>query len=205
MEPTGHFTLGLVGRIREGSEAGLSEFMQHYGPRLLVFINYKLGSKLRGKVEPEDVLQDLFLNLVRDRDSFLEKLDERGVQRTLYRLIENRIKDLYEHFFKTKKRDAHREVAERPPGQQTGGFSFSQLKASTGTYVRRAEMHDEFHRLQGLLDVLEDDEKELFVLKYVEECTNQEMADELGVSISTIKRQASVLMAKVQIARKRRG
>ena len=205
MDVTGQFTLSLIGRIREGSESGLSEFMEHYGSKLLVFINYKLGSKLRGKVEPEDVLQDFFLTLVKDRESFIGKIDDRGVQRTLYRLVDNRIKDLYEHFFKTQKRDAHREVVERPRGQETGGFSFSQLQASTSSFRRQIETKDEFLRLQGILDSLADDEKEFFVLKYVEECTNQEMADELDVSVSTIKRQASALTTKVQLARKRLG
>lgn len=201
VDPTGDYTRGLISGIRSGTEGSLGEFLERYGAKLLVFIHYKLGRKLGSKVEAEDVLQDFFLSLVQDQDRFLDKLDGRGVQRTLYRLVENRIKDLYEHHFKTQKRDAHREITEGPP-EKSGGFSLAQLQAATNSYVGRLDNEDEYRSLRRILEQLDAPAQELFILKYVEECTNEEMAERLDVSVSTVKRQTSGLMQKVQVARR---
>jgi RNA polymerase sigma-70 factor (ECF subfamily) len=204
MDSTGRITLEILDRIRSGVPSGLEDFVHRLGPRILVFINYRLGDKLRGKVEPEDVLQDFFASLVENRAGFLDKVENRGVHRTIYRLVENHIKDLYERHFQTQKRDSHREVRASQTDSSRGGFSFSQVAGSTASFSKQIEAHDEYQSLQRILDRLDDESKRLFVLKFIEVCTNQEIAEELGVSVSTVKRQTSDLMLRIQRARKER-
>ncbi len=203
MDSTGRITLEIIERIRAGSESGIDECVRHWGPRLLVFIRYKLGSRLSEKVEPEDVLQDFFASLIQNREGFLEKIGERGVHRTVFRQIENRIKDLYEHFFKTAKRDAAREV--REGGRSTGGserFSFAQVAGPTASFSQRIETLDEYRSMVRIIDRLDEPKQRLFVLKFVEELTNQEIADELGVSLSTVKRSNAELVQTIQRVRR---
>ncbi len=203
MDSTGRITVEIIDRIRRGVPGGLEDFVRVFGPKILVFINYKLGEKLRGKLEPEDVLQDFFISLVENREGFLDKVEARGVHRTVYRLIENHIKDLYERHFLTRKRDSHLEVREgSPAGAERLGFSFSQVAGSSASFSRRIEAHDEYQSLQRIIERLDGESKRLFVLKFVEECTNQEIAAEMGTSVSTVKRLASDLILKIQKARK---
>ncbi len=201
MDSTGRITQAIIERIRVDSNAGLDEFVRHYGPRLLVFIRYKLGRKLEGKVDPEDVLQDFFATLVESSSTFLEKVDDRGVHRTVFRMIENRIKDLYEFHFKTGKRDAHREVREGP-ADDSRKFSFAQLAGPTASFSRKIEAGDEYRSMTRILDKLDEPTQQLFVLKFVEELTNQEIADELGVSLSTVKRSSAQLVQTIQRVRR---
>ncbi|MBI4600708.1 MAG: sigma-70 family RNA polymerase sigma factor [Planctomycetes bacterium] len=201
MDSTGRVTIEILDRIRSGAPSGLDDFVRLFGPKVLVFINFKLGEKLRGKVEAEDVLQDFFTSIVENREGFLEKVDSRGVHRTIYRLVENHIKDLYEKHFQTKKRDSRLEVREGRSGSD--GFHLSQVAGSTGSFTHRIEAQDEYKSLQKLLDrILDEESRKLFVLKYVEECTNQEIADELGTSVSTVKRMTAELTARIQRARR---
>jgi len=202
VDSTGQVTLEILDRIRSGVRSGLEDFCRIFGPKLLVFINYKLGEKLRGKVESEDVLQDFFASLLENRESFLDKVDTRGVHRTIYRLVENHIKDLYERHFQTKKRDSNLEVREGGGSGTRGSFSFSQLAGSSASFSRRIEAQDEYQSLQKILTRLDEDSKRLFVLKFVEECTNQEIAEELGMSVSSVKRLAAELVGKIQRARR---
>lgn len=204
MDVTGRITLEILDRIRMGDAGGLDDFVRLFGPKLLVFIQYKLGERLRGKVEPEDVLQDFFMTVCTSRDSFLEKIDQRGVHRTVYRMIENHIKDLYEKHFQTQKRAAHLEVREST-GSSSGerrGFALADLAGSTASVSQRIEAQDEYQSLQRILVRLDEDSRQLFVLKFVEECSNQEIADELSTSVSTVKRLTTDLVQKIQKARR---
>ncbi len=202
MDSTGRLTLELIDRLRNGAPRSLDDFVRAFGPKILVFINYKLGDRLRGKVEPEDVLQDFFASLLENRDGFLDKVENRGVHRTVYRLIENRIKDLYEKHFQTQKRDSKLEVRESSASESRGGFSLASLAGSTASISHRIETHDEYQSLQRILEKLDPDSRKLFVLKFVEECTNQEIADELDTSVSSVKRMAAELVLKIQKARR---
>jgi RNA polymerase sigma factor (sigma-70 family) len=199
MDSTGRITIEILDRIRKGVPSGLEDFVHRYGPKLLVFINYKLGEKLRSKVEPEDVLQDFLTSIVENRGGFFDKVDQRGVHRTIYRLVENRIKDLYERHFQTQKRNSHREVRE---SGRSRSFSLSQVSGPTTSISQRIEAEDEYQSLQRIIDRLDEESRRLFVLKFVEESTNQEIAQELNTSVSTVKRLTADLVQKIQRARK---
>ena len=202
MDSTGRITLEIIDRIRSGAPSGLEDFVRAFGPKILVFINYKLGDRLRGKVEPEDVLQDFFASLLENREGFLDKVENRGVHRTVYRLLENRIKDLYEKHFQTQKRDSKLEIRESSASLSRGGFSLSSIAGDTASISRKIETHDEYQSLQRILEKLDEESRKLFVLKFVEECTNQEIADELGTSVSSVKRLATDLVTRIQKARR---
>ena len=202
MDSTGRITRENIEKIRGDVPRGLDEFVRHYGPRLLVFVRYKLGRRLGSKVEPDDVLQDFFATLVENSDSFLDKVDARGVHRTVFRMLENRIKDLYEFYYKTGKRDGNREVREGPSGDSKR-FSFTQVAGPTASISQRIEALDEYRSMDELVNLLEGEARRLFILKFVEELTNQEIADELGVSISTVKRLSAQLVRTIQKVRRR--
>jgi RNA polymerase sigma factor (sigma-70 family) len=202
MESTGRITRAIIENIRIGGDEGLEAFVRYYGPKLLVFVNYKLGERLRTKVDAEDVLQDFFAAIVENREGFLDKVDDRGVHRTVFRMVENRIKDLYEWHFKTQKRDGKLEIREQATPGGVRGFSFSAVAGRTNSISSKIEAADEYQSLQRLLGKLEDDQRRLFVLKFVEELTNQEMAAELGISVSTVKRQAADLIQTIHRLRR---
>lgn len=198
MDATGQITQEIIQRIRTEGRSGIDAFTRHHGPKLLVFVRYKLGNQLKIKVDPEDVLQDFFIAVLENRDGFLDRVDERGVHRTVFRMLENRIRDLYKHYYKTKKRDGKMEVRERRDSNETGGISMSQLPGPDSSFTQQIESQDEYHSLQRLLEQLDDESQRLFVLKFVQELTNQEIANELEVSVSTVKRNSSDLIQLIQ-------
>jgi len=198
MESTGRITRAIIDNIRVKGDEGIDSFVRYYGSKLLVFINYKLGDRLRTKVDPEDVLQDFFAAIVENRAGFLDKVEHRGVHRTVFRMLENRIKDLYEWYFKTQKRDGKLEVRESAKASGMGGFSFSRVAGATASFSRKIEAIDEYQSLEKILGKLQGDQRRLFVMKFVEELTNQELSEEIGVSVSTVKRQTSDLVQTIQ-------
>jgi len=80
--------------------------------------------------------------------------------------------------------------------------SDSQIAGSTASFSKRIEAQDEYSSLQKILTRLDEESKRLFVLKFVEECTNQEIAADLGPSVRSVKRMTSDLVLRIQKARK---
>ncbi len=205
IESTGRITLEIIQEMKQEGNDGLDAFIQRYGPRLLVFIRYKIGRNLLSRVEPEDVLQDFCMSLLNNRDRFLDKVDDRGVHKAAFQMLEGRIKDLYEFHFKTQKRDAKLEVRGGGSSDDSGkGFTLSNLPGAGSSMTQKIEMQDEYKTLLSFLDRLGEDSKRLFVLKYVQELTNQEIATELDVSVSTVKRMNQELTSNLQALRKAR-
>ena len=202
MDSTGQITLEIIQRIRADGSSGVEAFTRRHGPKLLVFIRYKLGDQLKVKVDPEDVLQDFFMAVLENREGFLDRVDERGVHRTVFRMLENLIRDLYKHYYKTKKRDGKLEIHERRGSSESSGIVMSQLAGPSKSFTARIESQDEYRSLRKILDDLDEDSKRLFVLKFVQELTNQEIADELKVSVSTVKRKSADLIRSIQKLRR---
>jgi RNA polymerase sigma-70 factor, ECF subfamily len=199
VEPTGRITQDILNRIRKQESGGIEQFVRHLGPRLLVFAHYKIGEKLRARIEPEDVLQDLYIAIVENRDGFLDKVDRRGLHRAIYRMVENRIRDLYEHHFLVGKRAAGREVSPAAKGEESRpGLALDQIASPATSISSQVARQDEYRRLTSLLDRLPADSQRLFVMKFVEELANGEIAEELGVSVSTVKRQVGDLVRELQ-------
>lgn len=203
IESTGRITLQIIEDLRTGDGTGLEAFIQRYGPRLLVFIRYRLGRNLATRVEPEDVLQDFCMSILDDSGRFLERVDDRGVHRAAFQMLEGRIKDLYEFHFKTQKRDARREVRGGGSASEEGrGFTLSHLPGRGESMTQRIEQQDEYRLLLDLLEGLGEEHRQLFALKFLQELTNREIAEELGVSESTVKRLNRELTARLQELRR---
>jgi RNA polymerase sigma factor (sigma-70 family) len=199
VDTTGRVTLEIIRRIREEELGGVDAFVKHLGSRLLVFARYKIGEKLKARVDPEDVIQDVYAAIVENREGFLDKVDRRGVHRAIYRMIENRIRDLYEHHFLVEKRSAYREApAAQPDGRGRSGIELDRLASPATSISSRIAMEDEYRSLCGLLDLLPEESRRLFVMKFVQEMTNQEIADELATSVSTLKRDVAELIRSIQ-------
>lgn len=202
MDSTGQITLEIIQRIRTDGGNGIEAFTRRHGPKLLVFVRYKLGEQLKLKVDPEDVLQDFFMAVLKNREGFLDRVDERGVHRTVFRMLENLIRDLYKHYYKTKKRDGKLEVHEKRGSAESSGIAMSQLAGPSTSFTARIESQDEYRSLERILDQIDEESKRFFVLKFVQELTNQEIADELEVSVSTVKRSSADLIQLIQKLRR---
>ena len=63
-------TYDLVERFKRGDTEAFSLVFQKYQRRLAVLVNYKMSADLRGTMEVEDILQEVFLAAARDMNQF---------------------------------------------------------------------------------------------------------------------------------------
>lgn len=63
-------TFGLVERFKRGETEAFSLIFRKYRRRLAVLVHYKMSAELRGTVEVDDILQEVFLAAAKDMGNF---------------------------------------------------------------------------------------------------------------------------------------
>ena len=141
-------TASLADRVRQHDPAALAAFLEDRRPALLAFIERRLGSALRGKLEPQDVLQELAVKSLRELPN--TDLSTRDPFGWLCHLAEQCIVDGHRHFAADK-----RAAAKEVPGNVRigdGSQDLVALLAAGLTSPSMAAVRDE--RQQRLIDVI---------------------------------------------------
>jgi RNA polymerase sigma-70 factor (ECF subfamily) len=186
MNPTGEGTRYILEEMRSGNRQAFDDFFERSAPRVLVYINYNLGSRLRRKVDPDDILQSLYLNLLRNFESFSRRIRERGVQKTLIRMADHEITEAYRFHFKVDKRDARREITAAYLGDGEENV-LDWIPSEATSMSRRVMRQEEYRRVMDLLRELRPLEQYVTVARVIEGRSAQEIADELGKSRGAIQ------------------
>lgn len=158
----------LLARAVAGDAEALGHILEQVRPRVVVWAAGRLSARLRGEVQPEDVAQEVLLAVHRDFAGFCDGSYD-DFLRWVFTIARHRVADL-----------ADRSEAEkrRLPTPQ----SFSQTSPS-GAMSRR----EEIARLFRALDRLAPDDREVLVLRKVEERPVAELAALWGISENAVR------------------
>lgn len=164
----------LVGRARKGDEAAFAELVERHQGRV-----YQHASRLMGNAQDaEEVLQDTFVQVFRNLDRF----EERSKFSTwVYRIATN------EALMRLRRVSRQREVAlEDVPVSVVDRASeeMRELARSPLDHVMDREVRE---ALQRALSELPEEYRVVFVLRDVDELTNAEAAEILGLTVAAVK------------------
>ncbi len=159
-------------RARDGDPAAYEQLFSLHVDRLLVFVRARLGSGLREKVEPEDVLQDAYVAAIKSFASF-EYTDDGAFLRWMCRIIDNRLRDAHDHFSAKK-----RQEVVLPRSAPTGPVT------ALGRVERRQEI------ATALLQ-LSPEHREVLLLRYFEGMTAEEAGQRMSRSPGAIRNLAA--------------
>jgi RNA polymerase sigma-70 factor (ECF subfamily) len=134
-------------------------YEEHAEP-LLGFLVYRTGDRALA----EEVLADTFERVLRSRSRF--NPHRGGAKTWVYSIALNRLRDLL------RKRDAEQRALER-------------AEAGAGDGLTEAERVEDRSTVQGALARLDEIEREALSLRYGADLTVGEVADVLGVKVST--------------------
>lgn len=163
----------LTERIRQRDLSALCPFAELRRNRLLAFIEGRIGPTYQGKIEAEDVYQEMLIAAL----DYFPRTDLKGRDpfRWLCEIAEQRLIDAVRKFT-TLKRSAAQEGAldYDPSGSQT-------------TPSIAAMRHEDESRLLEALSKLTADERELIRLRYTEGMSAKEMGKTLGKSSGAVR------------------
>lgn len=153
---------------------------------LLAFIEKRLGPALRGKLEADDIFQEVSAEAVRAWNVLGDDAGDRFGW--LCQLVERRIIDAHRRFFESQKRDAGREVSLGgvPAGTSRVGL-VDLLVASLTTPTQAIARNDREARLLAALERLPAEQREALRLRYVDDLPSKEIAARLGKSDGAVR------------------
>lgn len=187
----------LIERIRQKDVDALARFAGDENGPLLGYIQRQMGLRLKRKLEPEDVLQEVAAEAARLLPE--TELAEREPFGWLCQLALRRIIDAHRRFFEAQKRDAGREVSLGSAADDSQhGELINLLVASMTTASKAFSRNLREVRLNEALAELPEDRREVLRLRYVEGLPTKEIAERMGRTDGAVRILLTRSLARLQ-------
>lgn len=164
----------------------LADILEQASPRLLRLIRLRLSPSLAQRIDAEDVLQEVFVEAHKRLHHYAPRGEDNDAQRYVWlRLVAlQTLTDLARHHVGAQGRSVKREqaVASLMPADRSQILSLSHVLASSLTspsgQVAKAE---EQARVAEAIDELSEDDRQILLLRHLEQLTNSEAAEVLDL------------------------
>ncbi len=177
-------------RAARGDEAAWAEILAPYRDRLRRMVALRLDQRLKGRLDPSDVLQEAFLQAAQGLPKYLEQ-PERPFFLWLRWLTGMSLQGLHRRHLGIQARDAGREVqllARALPQASSAALAAQLLGRDTRPSVV-AIREERKRRLQEALNAMDPIDREVLVLRHFEDLNNAEVARELGLQESAASKR----------------
>ena len=169
----------LVNRAQEGDASALNDLFTRYHTLMVEMARRRLGAKLRGKEEADDLAQTTFREAARDFGRY-EYRGESSLLRWLVQILQNKIRDKAE-FYSAGKRDMSRERNLEPPEGSDSAESTRAYEppAEDLSVTRQVQRNEEFAILREALDHLSEDHRRAITLVFVQGLSLREAGEQM--------------------------
>jgi RNA polymerase sigma-70 factor (ECF subfamily) len=158
--------------------------LAEHANRLERMVAFRLNARLRGRIDPSDVVQDAFLEASAHRETFFKSSGPTPLFLWLRGIVANKLLALHRHHLGTRMRDAARELsgdrAHAGPDATSAALIAHLSGHATGprTAAARAEVKARLHEALQQLDAID---REVLALRHFEQLSNGEAANVLGI------------------------
>ena len=172
----------LIDRVRKGDERALAQLFSGHRDRLWRMVRARLDRRLWGRVDPDDILQEAYLDATRRLEHFAAE-ESMSFFLWLRLIVGQTMVDVHRRHLDARMRDAGRDVPiarKLGPGASSASMA-GQLVAhltSPSQVAIRQEMEEQ---LRHAIDALDPIDREVLTLRHFEELTNGEVAETLGL------------------------
>jgi len=190
-----------LGQLRSRREEAVAELLGRYREKLLRMITLRLDGRILGKVDREDILQDAFLEAARRIQDYL---DQPSVPFFVWlRQITSQVLiDTHRRYLGAKMRDVNLEVSSHRvgPAGTSSAFLVAQLADSLTTPSQFAAREEMVSELRTALEKLGQIDREVLVLRHLEELSNNEVAQILGIDKYAASKRYLRALERLRIA-----
>ena len=172
----------LLEQLAGGQENALAELFSLHRDRLWRMVNFRLDRRMYGRVDPDDVLQESYLDAA-NRISHYLKNPEITFFVWLRQIATQTLIDIHRRHIGAQMRDATREVAMHGVGlPQATSLSLAAHLLGHLTSPSQAALRAEASVLleRGLAS-MDSIDQEVLALRHFEELTNSEVSEVLGI------------------------
>jgi RNA polymerase sigma-70 factor (ECF subfamily) len=173
----------MIARAVAGDSEAWHHLVTEHRERLRRMVALRLDPRLRGRVDPSDIIQETLLEATRQLGDY-QRDPPLPFYLWLRQLAGTRLAKAHRHHLGTHRRDVRREVV--LPGSDVPGVSSAALAehlASRDNRPSEAAAHAELrHQLETLLDQLDPMDREVLALRHFEQLHHAEAARVLGLT-----------------------
>ena len=165
----------LVRRFREGDRAAYAEIVRRYQDRVFTLCLRWMGDR----EVAEEVAQDVFLALFKSLHSFR---GDSQLSTWVFRVVVNHCKN--RRLYRKRRHTDQHEPLEGERDDELPARQIASTDPPTDAPLRAAQAEA---LLQGALDALDEEQRQIIVLRDVQDQSYEEIADVLGLPRGTVK------------------
>ncbi len=196
-----HEILALVKTATNGDKDALAELFSRYRTQLRGMIAFRMDQKLKGRVDPSDILQEAYFDLAQRLPEFGNK--EMSFFVWLRLVTKERLLKVHREHLGAQKRDARREVNHlNVMSGMTSACLADHLVGNYTSVAGKAIKAEQSVRLRAILDEMDEDDREVIALRIFEGLTNGETAEVLELTKQTTSKRfiRAVTRLRVEIS-----
>lgn len=160
--------------LRGGDDAAIGPLFENHRARLGRMVQFRLDPRLVGRIDPEDVLQETFIEAEKRLQAY--RNDDKPFLVWIRLITQQTMIDLHRKHLGAKMRTAGKEVAAPQSGTLSGLF------VGHITSPSRAMMREEVRtKIEGALKEMDEIDREVLMLRHFEDLSNKDAALVLGV------------------------
>ncbi|MEX2142288.1 MAG: sigma-70 family RNA polymerase sigma factor [Pirellulales bacterium] len=191
-------TEALLKQAAGGNSTAVSELFQLHRPRLRRMVVVHLDERLRARVDPSDVVQEVLIEAHRRLPEYLQARPIMFYP-WLRQLAWDRLLKVHRHHLIAKRRNVRREASRDWEVSDESVNQLAQCLLTDETTQLQRIINDEMHRrIRQALDQLPSEDRKVLVLRFLEQLSTAETATVLGVSESAVKMRQLRALQRVQ-------
>lgn len=181
--PEHTITQELLADVGQGKPEAVNRLLERHRTALRKLVQVRLDRKIARRVDASDVVQDVLLEA---SDRLKEYLADPRMPFHLWlrHLAKDRMIDMHRRHRGAQRRSLDRERSLTSPefGDQSSFDLASQLVGSELTPAAASIRHELEQRFLTALDQLDDDDRDILLMRHFEHLGNSEAAEALGLS-----------------------
>ncbi|HPF40629.1 MAG TPA: sigma-70 family RNA polymerase sigma factor [Phycisphaerae bacterium] len=175
----------LLAQARKGDREALATLLNDHAQRLLASVRAELGERARQRLESQDVMQEVYLDVLRNIDSFVDRGADSFLA-WLRRIAVNRICDVDRRHFRTQKRAGEARMGDLGGDESMLGL-LDVVSASMTAPSQAVDRTDRVRRLRDALNALEEDHRDVIRYRYLQQLSVTETAARMDRSDRAIR------------------
>jgi RNA polymerase sigma-70 factor, ECF subfamily len=181
--PENTVTMELLADVGRGKSDAVNQLLERHRASLRKLINLRLDRQIARRVDASDIVQDVLLEANQRLQEYLAD-PCMPFHLWLRHLAKDRIIDMHRRHRGAQRRslDRERPLARPQYGDQSSFDLASQLAAGELTPAAASIRKELEQRFLFALDQLDDDDRDILLMRHFEQLGNQEVADALGLS-----------------------
>lgn len=177
----------LVHRAQAGDELAVSQLLDHHRQRLRRMVSVRMDNRLTARLDPSDVVQETLMEASRKLPDYLVRRPV-SFYPWLRRIAWEKLVHLHVRHIDARKRSVNREarVTMILPDESVMHLA-DRLVAKGASPSAQAENKELRQQVRSALKQLPEKDREVLVLRYLEQSSTSEIAEILNITSGAVK------------------